>query len=124
MSERNGEIGSRIRAFVRDELATQKGVPEVGEEESLVESGILDSLGVVRLVLYLEEEFGIRIEDNEVTAENFRTVRSIEQFVSDKGGMPRFREPVEPHKWRRTLQGCGWLLMSLVVENYERCACF
>ena len=44
--------------------------------------GIMDSLALMQLVAFLEEEFATEIDDTEVTAENFRTLADIERLVS------------------------------------------
>ena len=74
----------RIRRFVMDELASRRGVTGLGDDESLVDAGIVDSLGIFQLMAFLEEEFAISIADDEVTPDNFRTVAAIETFVAAK----------------------------------------
>ena len=44
----------------------------------------IDSLGVIRLVAFLENEFGYRIEDEELIAENFATLRKLGQLLATK----------------------------------------
>lgn len=44
----------------------------------------LDSLGLVRLVVFLEDDLGIRIEDEELTADNFDTLRQIGELLANK----------------------------------------
>lgn len=53
-------------------------------DESLISSGILDSLALLRLITFLEERFGIAIEDHEVMQENFETIAHMEAFVAAK----------------------------------------
>lgn len=54
------------------------------DEDSLFEAGIIDSLGVLNLVSFLEKSFGVRVKDEELTPENFETVNSIHDFVNRK----------------------------------------
>ena len=49
-----------------------------------MENGIIDSLGIFRLVAFLEETFRVRIGDEEITAENLKSVDVIEQLVLAK----------------------------------------
>ncbi|MBU2677385.1 MAG: acyl carrier protein [Woeseia sp.] len=56
----------------------------VGVDESLLETGIIDSLGTLEVVLYLEEEFGVVVTDDEMVADHFESVRSIATFVDSK----------------------------------------
>ncbi len=58
-------------------------VPSV--EADLVETGILDSLTLIDLLLSLEQEFGVKISLEEVAIDNFRSIASITQFVARQG---------------------------------------
>jgi len=53
-------------------------------ETDLMESGLLDSLTLVELMASLEEKFGIRISFDEIEIDNFRSVRKIAEFVSQR----------------------------------------
>jgi acyl carrier protein len=72
-----------VRAFVRRRfpLAASAGV---GDEDSLLDSGIVDSLGILDLVAFLEKTFGIRVGDEELTPDNFSSVASVTRFVEAK----------------------------------------
>lgn len=78
-----GSIKARLMPFVM-ENAQSKGITKVDDDDSLTESGIVDSLGIFRLVSFLEETFGIRIGDEEITNQNFESLRTIENFVTGK----------------------------------------
>ncbi len=86
MSERMStmEVKKQIHDFVLENLALGKGVTRVADEDSLIESGIVDSLGIFSLVTFLENTFGIRIGDEEIVQENFRTIDTIELLVKKK----------------------------------------
>ncbi len=51
---------------------------------SLLESGIMDSTGILELVLFLEEQFSIKIEDEEIVPENLDSINNIAAFLSKK----------------------------------------
>ena len=57
---------------------------KIDPDESLLSSGILDSLGLLRLVAFLEERFGVAVEGDEVIPENFETIDSIKNFIQHK----------------------------------------
>lgn len=87
------EIKDKVREFVLD-AAQRKGLDSVTDEESLTENGVIDSLAIFRLVSFLEDNFGIRIGDEEIVNDNFRSVVAIESFVAEKlsrkaGAAPR-----------------------------------
>jgi acyl carrier protein len=73
-----------IRQFIVEDLAASRGVASIADEDSLTERGIVDSLGIFQLIAFLEEAFGIRIEDEEITLENFASIPVITRFVMDQ----------------------------------------
>jgi acyl carrier protein len=83
MTEQVENVKEQIREFVQ-EAAQRKGVSGVTDDQSLVESGVIDSLGIFRLVAFLEENFRVRIGDEEIVGENFESIVSIERFVMKK----------------------------------------
>jgi acyl carrier protein len=77
-----------IRQFVM-ENAQGRGITELGDSDSLIESGIVDSLGIFRLVSFLEETFGVKVGDDEIVNENFQTINDIERFLATKQGQAK-----------------------------------
>ena len=77
-------VKEQVREFVRESLASPKGIASFTDTESLTENGIVDSLGIFRLVAFLEETFGVRISDEEITAQNLSSVDQIESLVVSK----------------------------------------
>jgi len=77
------EIKEKVREFIID-AAQRKGMDVASDDESLTENGVIDSLVIFRLVSFLEDNFGIRIADEEIVNENFRNVNAIESFVSER----------------------------------------
>lgn len=76
-------IPATIRTFIARTF--RDGRREGLEPETpLVTSGIVDSAGVLELVTWLEERFGIRVEDVEVTVENFDTLAALAELVRGK----------------------------------------
>ena len=71
-----------IREFVIDRLAPTSGLADVRDEDDLIDSGVIDSLGIFQLVAFLEERFGVAIGDEEITPENFGSVMAIERLVA------------------------------------------
>jgi len=75
---------TRIRDFVQNDLAISVGISAVQDDESLQESGIIDSLQILRLVTFLEETFEIQIQENEIISQHFHTIEAIDRFVLAK----------------------------------------
>ncbi len=73
-----------IRCFIAETiLFTHEDYP-YSDDSSLLENGILDSMNVMELVAFLEEEVGLEIADNEITPENFDSVNQLAKFVRSK----------------------------------------
>ena len=62
-------------------LAKERGI---GVHDSLLDSGIIDSLGTLEVVNYLEQELGVEVSDEEMVADTFESVHAIAQFVAAK----------------------------------------
>ena len=80
-------LADRIRRFLLDRFpaARQHGL---AADALLLENGLLDSLGVLDLVAFLEAEFGITVADDDLVPENFHTLGHIVAFVEAKQGAP------------------------------------
>lgn len=61
-------------------------------ETDLLETGVLDSLGFVELVFYLEKEFGVKITLDQVEIDNFRSVERIAAFLLNGSGATQLAE--------------------------------
>ena len=79
------EIKEKVKTFIRESFLFDS-TAQIEDGDSLLEKGIIDSTGVLELILYLEEEFGIKIEDEEVIPENLDSVANIEKLIKNKNG--------------------------------------
>ncbi len=77
------EFSSRLLKFVREDVAVG-GIEVVGETDLLL-TGAVDSLGVIRITQWLEDEAGIEVDPAEVTLENFQTVDRMIAYAVGKG---------------------------------------
>jgi acyl carrier protein len=84
MTTKEITVKDQVRQFVTEELAASKGITSVSDDESLIDNGVVDSLGIFRLVTFLEETFGIKVGDEEISAENLQSINMIEQLVLSK----------------------------------------
>ena len=57
---------------------------DFSDDDSFLENGIIDSTGVLELILFLEENFGIKVEDDEVVPENLDSINNIKTFIESK----------------------------------------
>lgn len=76
-------ITARIKAYLIEHFPSARD-HALGDEDHLLANGILDSLGVLDLVGYLEQEFGIAVSDDDLLPEHFETLRRLTAFVEDK----------------------------------------
>jgi acyl carrier protein len=56
----------------------------LGDEDSFMEAGILDSIGVLHIILFLEENYHIKLSDDEIVAENLDSIHNLKKFVDQK----------------------------------------
>jgi acyl carrier protein len=72
-------VGESILAYLAESGAAHR--PDLDLRTELIEEEVLDSLGIFSLIEFLEERFGVSIEAEDVTIDNFRTVEKIETLV-------------------------------------------
>jgi acyl carrier protein len=77
-------IENAIRQFIIDELRPPGAVAELTDDYPLLDRGTLDSLGLFHLVAFLEDEFGVAVEDEELVPQNFGTIHDIAMLVETK----------------------------------------
>lgn len=82
-------LKDEIKRFIEEELVDEDDPMEIGHDTHLVDSGILDSMGVLQIVTFLEEEAGVRVSDADVTLEAFESVSSIADLVLRLRDKPR-----------------------------------
>jgi acyl carrier protein len=77
-------VESQVRAYVVDHFLFGQGGEKLGSEDSFLEKGLIDSTGVLEVVMFLEERFGIKVQDDELVPENLDSVGRIARFVERK----------------------------------------
>jgi acyl carrier protein len=79
-------LRSQLRTFLaRNFLLSDEPFP-YGDEVSLLAEGVVDSTGVLELILFLEERLGVHVADHEAVPRNLDSVRRILEFVARKRG--------------------------------------
>jgi acyl carrier protein len=71
------EFKAKIKEFIMTEVNPDRNLVELGDDEPLVDSEIIDSLGILKIMAFLDEEFGIDLSAEQIKLENFRNVTSI-----------------------------------------------
>jgi len=78
------DVRSSVNSYIRSEFDTALAGTQLSDDTQLIESGIIDSLGIMKLLQYLEDSFSIRIADDELRPENFETPGIIVSLVERK----------------------------------------
>jgi acyl carrier protein len=78
------DVREKIRSYVADNLLFSSNGYQFHDDTSFLDEGIVDSTGVVELVLFLEESFGFSVEDNEIVPDNFDSVNRLAIYIQHK----------------------------------------
>jgi len=78
------QLRTEIRKFVLDELLMGDAAAMLDDEASFLETGTIDSTGVLEVVMFLEQSFGMKVHDRELVPENLDSVNRLVQFVVRK----------------------------------------
>ncbi len=78
------DVKKQVRDYVVENFLFGDTDVEFSDSDSFMEQGILDSTGILELILFLEETFGIKIEDDELVPENLDSLENIARFVKEK----------------------------------------
>lgn len=78
------EIAKQIQGYIARNLLFSDGEFDLGDDVSFLEEGIIDSLGVLELVAFIEKQFGVGVADAELIPDNFDSVNSLTSFVCRK----------------------------------------
>ena len=73
-----------IKKFIVEEIISDNDKANLGNEDSLIEAGVIDSLGIQKLILFLENEFSITVNDDDILPENFEHIVAISSFIKEK----------------------------------------
>jgi acyl carrier protein len=78
------EIKADIRSFIAGSiLFSAKGYP-YKDDVSFLENGVVDSMNIMEIVMFAENKFGIKVEDEDIVPENFDSIERLAMFVENK----------------------------------------
>jgi len=78
------DVVTIVKGFLEKQYLYRKDEKDISNDESLLNSGLIDSVGIFELVSFLEKEFNIEIGDEEVIPENFETINNIVELINLK----------------------------------------
>lgn len=77
-------VEASIRNFILENYLFTDDQTTLNSEDSFLEKGILDSTGILEVINFLEETYGIKIQDSDMTPENLDSVNNIVAFIERK----------------------------------------
>lgn len=77
-------FSAEIRAFIVSNFLFGQEGQGFSDDQSFLESGIIDSTGLLELVSFVEQQYGISVGDRELVPENLDSLRNISRFVAQK----------------------------------------
>lgn len=78
------EIREQIKAYIAETFLFSNDGFNLGDGDSLLDEGVIDSMGVLELIMFVEETFGISVEDEEIKPENFDSINNLHQYIQQK----------------------------------------
>ena len=77
---------TQIRSFILENFLYTSDESKLGDSDSFLEHGIVDSTGILELLMFVEEAFGFEVEDEQVLPDNFDSVERLTRYVEQKKG--------------------------------------
>ncbi len=79
-------IEQELKGFLEENFILDGGADQLGNDESLTQAGVLDSMGVLELIMFIEERFGVKVPDEDTLPENLDSVNRIVGYVERRMG--------------------------------------
>lgn len=79
-------IKDKVKGFIDDKFLMGAGFNDFTDEDSFLENGVIDSTGILELITFAEETFGIHIDDEEMVPDNLDSLNNISSFIVNKSG--------------------------------------
>ena len=81
MTTEKTDIERDVRAFIAENFIMDDDASELDDGASLTQSGVLDSMGVLELIMFIEERFGVQVPDEDTLPENLDSITRIADYV-------------------------------------------
>lgn len=78
-------IEEKVRTYIADNILFSSDGYPYSDDISFLENGVVDSMNVMELVAYVEEAFGVKVEDSEIVPANFDSVHNLSTYLRRKG---------------------------------------
>ena len=84
MQASQNEVREKIRRNILENYLFTDDPAALNDADSFLEKGIIDSTGILELIYFMEDEFGIKVQDEEMVPENLDSVDNLIAFVARK----------------------------------------
>ena len=84
MKPDRNQIREKLRGFIRDNFLVFSDVKDLGDADSFIDNGVIDSTGVLELLEFIEESFTIKVNDEEIIPDNLDSIDSLTSFIEGK----------------------------------------
>ena len=74
----------KLKTFIFSEVIYHEDPASFGDDDDLLEAG-LDSMGIMRLIMFAEKEFGVTLPDTEIEPDNVKSLNALERWISQAG---------------------------------------
>jgi acyl carrier protein len=81
------QISEEFRQFIVENFLFGRSHP-FSDDDSLIETGIIDSTGILEMIAFLEKKYGIAVEESEMVPENLDSIRRLTEFAGRKIKLP------------------------------------
>lgn len=78
------EVKDKLSVFFQNNILYNESVNEIDGDESLIDSGYIDSTGIIGLVGFIEKTFHFKVYDHEIIPENFDSINNIYAYIDKK----------------------------------------
>ncbi len=78
------DVKAALREYIVEYFLLGDTETQFTDEDSFIEKGIIDSTGILEVIAFLEENYGVIVEDNEILPENLDSLENIARFVDRK----------------------------------------
>ena len=78
------EIRESIRGFLTENFLYMRPDFVLGDDDKLMEKGVVDSMGVLEMMTFIEDTHGVKLEDDEVSEANLGSLNAVARFVASK----------------------------------------
>ena len=78
-------VENKIRSYILENYLFTDDQDMLGSDDSFLQKNILDSTGMLEVIYFLEDEFGIKVQDDEMVPDNLDSVNRISAFLARKG---------------------------------------